>query len=116
MKPYPIRTVILPVLASLAALVACDRQAPTAATDEADPTLSDKAGEMIDDAAITARVKTKLAADAGLSTIKLSVDTDNGVVTVCGKVPDEAMRDAVSRVAAGVAGVVLINNHVTVGP
>ncbi|HEV8486161.1 MAG TPA: BON domain-containing protein, partial [Blastocatellia bacterium] len=41
----------------------------------------------VDDSAITAKVKSKLAADSQTSAIKISVETKDGVVTLSGTVP-----------------------------
>ncbi|TDR81970.1 BON domain-containing protein [Paludibacterium purpuratum] len=113
MKYHAIRNGILPLLictVCIAPLAACDRQSTP------EPPSEGSVHTPADDTALTARVKTVLAGDAGLSTIKLSVDSENGIVTICGRVPDQATLDTVSRLAAGVAGVIHVNNHVSVGP
>ena len=57
------------------------------------------------DAAVTAEVKSRLAADASLAAGSISVDTRDGIVTLRGRVASSAQRaaaerDAWARVAA----------------
>ena len=62
----------------------------------------------VDDAAITAKVKAKLAADETVKARKIDVDTMRGYVTLYGDVhtPDEAERAiGIARATAGVTGV-----------
>ena len=72
------------------------------------------AGQQIDDATITASVKTKLAADNDVAAHNIDVDTNEGVVTLSGKVDnwDEA-REAES-IARGTDGVRQVINNLTV--
>lgn len=70
--------------------------------------------EVVDDAAITARVSAKLAEDAALSAIKIDVDTRNGVVTLTGPAPTQEAKDRASNIAQAVKGVNSVVNHLTV--
>jgi hypothetical protein len=47
-----------------------------------------KAGNELADAYITGKVKAKLAADPGVDASAINVDTDRGIVTLRGEVPD----------------------------
>jgi hyperosmotically inducible protein len=47
-----------------------------------------KAGDELSDAYITGKVKAKLAADPGVDAGAINVDTDGGIVTLRGEVPD----------------------------
>jgi hyperosmotically inducible protein len=72
-------------------------------------------GRQVDDAAIKAAVKAKLAADVKLSTLtNIEVNSTNGVVTLAGQVRDEADRQAAVAVARSVDGVVRVNNNLQV--
>lgn len=59
----------------------------------------------LDDGAISARVRTALAADPALSALKISVSTRGGIVALDGPAPDAAARDRASVLAQAPAGV-----------
>jgi hyperosmotically inducible periplasmic protein len=66
------------------------------------------AGETIDDATITTRVKTALLNDPDVAGLKIDVDTFKGVVTLSGGVKtkaEEAKAIAIARKISGVADV-----------
>jgi hyperosmotically inducible protein len=72
-------------------------------------------GRQVDDAAIKAAVKAKLAADVKLSTLtNIEVNSTNGVVTLAGQVRDETDRIAAVAVARSVDGVVRVNNKLQI--
>lgn len=72
-------------------------------------------GRQVDDAAIKASVKAKLAADVRLSTLtNIEVNSTNGVVTLAGQVNDESERAQAGMVARAVEGVVRVNNELQV--
>jgi hyperosmotically inducible periplasmic protein len=69
----------------------------------------------VDDAAITAAVKSKLAADVELSTITdIEVDTLNGVVTLAGKVATADVKHRAEELTQNVDGVVRVTNNIEV--
>ena len=68
----------------------------------------------VDDASITVKVNSALAADKDLSAIKIDVDTQNGVVTLSGPAPTAAAKERASEVARNVKGVTSVNNQLTV--
>jgi hypothetical protein len=68
-----------------------------------------------DDAKISSEVQSKFSQDSGLSTKQLSVQSENGVVTINGTVDNDAQRQAASRQAASVAGVKQVLNNLQVG-
>jgi hyperosmotically inducible protein len=124
------------VSAGLAGLAGCDRNEPTrqaapppsSAPDRATaPTPpatartppSDRAtapgdsgrsvGQTLDDAGITAKVKTALLAEKGVN------GTMQGRVTLTGRVPDQAQVDRAAQVASSVEGVKAVENKLTAG-
>src|SRR5882672_9740335 len=64
------------------------------------------AGQNLDDASITASVKTKLATQDAASTLtRVGVNTDRGIVHLDGVVPDQEMKQKATDVARQIAGV-----------
>lgn len=71
----------------------------------------------VDDVAITAQVKTKLASDISVTSVTdIEVNTTNGVVTLAGQVENDEVRHRAEQIAAGVEGVVSVNNNLQVEP
>jgi osmotically-inducible protein OsmY len=74
-------------------------------------------GQRVDDAAITAAVKTKLSADRPKNLVNVDVDTKQGVVRLQGMVPTEDARTEAERLARATNGVLDVKNDLTVsGP
>ncbi|MBX5459812.1 MAG: BON domain-containing protein [Steroidobacteraceae bacterium] len=79
------------------------------------PTRTTKsAGETIDDATLTAKVKTALASDPDTSAFQVDVETFRGTVQLNGFVESAEMKSAASRVARSVEGVKSVENNLTV--
>jgi hyperosmotically inducible protein len=72
--------------------------------------------QAVDDATISAKVKTGLAGDAETSAIKIGVTTVKGVVTLTGVVPTERERTKAEQVARGTEGVAQVVNNITIDP
>ena len=72
------------------------------------------AGENIDDAAITARVKSVLAADRLSNLTRVDVDTTNQVVALNGVVPSREAKDRAEELAKEVRGVKKVQNNLQV--
>ncbi len=85
-----------------------------AARDSAKAT--DRVAVALGDAGITAAVKTSLAADPGLSAVKIDVSTEGGVVSLAGPAPDAKARDRAEVLAAAPQGVVRVDNRLVVVP
>jgi hyperosmotically inducible protein len=77
---------------------------------------SDQARVALDDAEITARVKRVVYSEPGLKTLKISVDTVNGVVTLTGSVESQSNFDRVKALAEAVDGVKEVENYRMVKP
>lgn len=73
------------------------------------------AGESTEDAALTAKVKTKFLADTAISGLRIDVDTKNNVVTLTGIVPSAAEKTRAVEVARGTDGVKSVVDNLTVG-
>jgi osmotically-inducible protein OsmY len=71
-------------------------------------------GTKVDDAGITAKVKTGLSADKDLAAGKIEVDTQGGVVTLKGEVPNPAARSRADQIARNVKNVKSVNNQLAV--
>lgn len=71
----------------------------------------DKAEVVMDDAAITGKVKAAIFAEPGLKTLQISVDTVKGVVSLSGSVNSLANSDRAQALAGAVDGVVKVENH-----
>lgn len=65
-------------------------------------------------AALTAKVKSALAADVGLKTLKIDVDSSGNTVTLKGAVDSAATRQRAEEVARKVDGVATVRNELTV--
>jgi len=75
-----------------------------------------KAGDKLDDAAITGKVKTALIADPDVKALKIDVDTKDNVVTLNGTANTQASADKAVTIAKGVEGVKSVENRLTVKP
>lgn len=65
-------------------------------------------------AMLTGKVKTALAADVGLKTLKIDVDSAGSVVTLKGQVDSADTRRRAEEVVRKVEGVTSVNNQLTV--
>jgi hyperosmotically inducible protein len=77
---------------------------------------SEKAGQYIDDSAITTKVKSALLAKKGISSVEITVETFHGVVQLSGFVDTAAQVKLAGRTAAGVKGVREVKNSLNVKP
>jgi hyperosmotically inducible protein len=68
------------------------------------------------DSWITAKVKLAMLADNRVSGFATDVDTRSGVVTLSGKVDEQANKSAAEEVAKGIEGVKSVNNQIQVVP
>ncbi|MDE2598445.1 MAG: BON domain-containing protein [Rhodocyclaceae bacterium] len=75
---------------------------------------SGSVGQYVDDATITARVKSRFAKDSTVSATRIKVDTVKGVVELSGNVASEAERDQAVTLAKGVPDVRGVRNNLTI--
>ena len=71
-------------------------------------------GEVIDDSAITTKVKAAILAESGLKVLQIDVATMNGVTTLSGSVDSQQNSDKAKEVTAAVAGVKTVENQLVV--
>jgi hyperosmotically inducible periplasmic protein len=91
-------------------------QSPSAGLPPATAEGGDRtAGQVVDDAGITAKVKAALIAEKDVNGMSINVDTAGGKVTLTGKVPDQAQIDKAIQIARAVDGVKSVDNKLTVG-
>lgn len=74
-------------------------------------------GEVVDDASITARVKTEIAQTQGMSeAAAINVDTYRGVVSLAGFVDNETQARKAVEAARNVPGVTSVKNNLQIKP
>jgi len=74
----------------------------------------DAMNEFIDDASITALVKTALLYHRSTSSLKITVETKEGVVSLKGKADNEAQKDLITKLVADINGVKNVVNNMKV--
>ena len=100
------------MMAAGLALSGCASKSDSAAAGE-----SRTAGQFTSDAALTAKVKTALASDAGLGTAAdVNVNTYRGVVQLNGFVDSQDKIQRAAEVARKVEGVTRVDNNLSVKP
>ena len=72
------------------------------------------AGQNVDDATITASVKTKLAAEKPATLTKVDVDTNKGTVYLTGNVETPAIKERATELARQVSGVREVVNNLKI--
>lgn len=74
------------------------------------------AGSYIDDAAITAEIKSKMAADKDVAATSISVETMNGTTQLSGFAKSQSEKDKAAEIARQAKGVRSVRNDVVVRP
>ncbi|HEY0847286.1 MAG TPA: BON domain-containing protein [Noviherbaspirillum sp.] len=72
------------------------------------------AGQVVDDATITAKVKSALLADPEVSGLKINVDTEKGRVKLKGEVKTIGLWKKAESIARGVDGVQSVDNQLVI--
>jgi hyperosmotically inducible protein len=91
-------------------LAACAQQPRTGASGGATAGVKQDAHN----AALTGKVKAALAADVGLRTLKIDVDSEGNTVTLNGVVDSEGTKQRAASIARSVQGVAAVKNNLTV--
>jgi hyperosmotically inducible protein len=126
-----IRTVLLLVVVLLVGAYLLGYMPQTASSFGAAPTLpqapsaqeikdgaaraAQRVDEGLSDAALTTKIKAKIALDDTLKKTDVSVHTKDGVVTLSGTVPSAAMQTRVLQLAHETAGVKSVANEIKIG-
>jgi osmotically-inducible protein OsmY len=87
------------------------------AADKADQAVTkqiNSAGQAIDDATITTKVKSALLNEPGMKSMTISVDTEKGIVTLSGKADTQVKIDKAIKLAEAVEGVQSVSNKLVV--
>ena len=71
-------------------------------------------GEQLDDATLTAKVKTSLLQQPEVKGMQINVDSDRGVVQLSGFVESQTQIDKAVQIARGVSGVREVHNKMTI--
>lgn len=71
-------------------------------------------GQAIDDAEITTKIKALFLNEPGLKSLKISVNTEKGEVTLTGKADTQANRTKATKIAESVNGVSSVKNQLSV--
>lgn len=74
------------------------------------------AGQYVDDATITTRVKARMAEDPNVSAMRISVETLNGTVQLSGFATTQAEKDRAAVLARAVPEVKDVRNNILVRP
>lgn len=72
-------------------------------------------GEKIDDASISAEVKSTLMSHRATSAVKTKVETRNGEVTLSGIAKNDAEKSLVTKLVTDIEGVKSVVNNMTIG-
>jgi hyperosmotically inducible protein len=76
--------------------------------------ITNKVGDAISDTTITTKVKAKLAADSIASAYNINVETNQGVVTLSGKAPNQEAVDRTIKIVKDTDDVREIKNNLTI--
>lgn len=77
---------------------------------------TDSVGGLVDDAAITTKIKAAYAKDDTVSAMKVKVDTNGGVVTLAGTAKTQAEADLAEQIASATEGVTSVRNDIVISP
>jgi hyperosmotically inducible protein len=89
------------------------RNEMTIATTPAKP--GETMGDKIDDASITAQVKSSLLSHRSTSALRTGVETTDGVVTLSGVAKNAAEKSLVTKLVTDINGVTSVVNNMTIG-
>ena len=117
------RTQLLALFAAGTMMLAagCDQRNASNTSTATPPTTADKmatstekAGDKIDDAALTTKVKTALMAEPGLRSLEINVDTRDNIVTLNGTVDSQEKKQRAMQIAQKVEGVKSVSDNLVV--
>lgn len=95
-------------------LIGCADTAPSTPSTSASPNGSESTGQYVDDATITAKIKTFIVNDEGLKGFDINVKTFKGVVQLSGFVDNQTTIERAIADAKKVDGIVTIENSLII--
>jgi len=101
---------VVAATATILVLGACTREERKEVRTEAKQA-TNAAANVVDNAALTTKVKAALLADELVKGTQINVDSNNGVVTLNGAVDSPAHKEKAEQVAKGVSGVTRVQNN-----
>jgi len=101
---------VVAATAAILVLGACTRDERKEVRTEAKQA-TNAAANVVDNAALTTKVKAALLADELVKGTQINVDSNNGVVTLNGAVDSPAHKEKAEQVAKGVSGVTRVQNN-----
>jgi hyperosmotically inducible protein len=101
---------------SVAFLISCLAATPIMLTSCTSTSTQESTGQFIDSSAITAKVKSKLLAEADLNKLAITVKTYKGVVELSGFVNNYHQQQKALRIARAVEGVQDVKNALVIKP
>ena len=101
---------VVAATATILVLGACTREERKEVRTEAKQA-TNAAANVVDDAALTTKVKAALLADELVKGTQINVDSNNGVVTLNGAVDSPAHKEKAEQIAKGVSGVTRVQNN-----
>ena len=110
------------VVGTAMAGAACEQRSPSTVSQKMSPPSTsspttaanssmNQTANAVDDAAITAKVKTAIMAEPGLKSTDINVDTKDAVVTLTGTVPSAPLKDRAKEIATNVSGVKSVQDN-----
>ena len=90
------------------------RDGVRSAARETSAEVKERAGEAVTAAALTSKIKAKMALDDVVNAGDINVDTEGSVVTLTGKVGSKDQQKRAIRIATETAGVTKVVNHLRV--
>lgn len=102
------------VMAAFLAMAAMGAAFAAGDQDASPASGSTSVGAAVTDATITANIKSKLHGTSSLDNADINVNTNNGVVTLSGSVPDEQAKSRAEQIARSVDGVSKVEGRLKV--
>jgi hyperosmotically inducible protein len=87
------------------------------AAEKADQAISKQANEttqVMEDSAVTSRVKSSLLREPGMQSMKIKVVTENGIVTLSGTAETQEKIDKANKLASAIDGVKSVKNKLVI--
>lgn len=104
------------LLFALSPVTACGTLAATGSQRHTSEYGFNKTTDTPSDAGISASIRNQLIKDAAIPANRISVQTEQGVVTLTGSVPSQAIKKRIIELSQKTKGVKRVESHLTVSP